>query len=298
MDPFTASALIGAGSSLIGGYMQQRAARRAQDISREQAAANMQLQREFAQHGIRWKVDDAKGAGIHPLYALGAQTHSFAPVGINVPTGGGLGRGLAAAGQDISRAMQAKTTARERQEYNMLQNELLKAQIANVNADTSVKLRGPQVPPPLPDALGVVDPLNPPEAGALIIPDEAASSRAKEPDISAAGVAGSQIVRLGEDSYAYRPGPDVQMDEITSPGSIGWYAQQQLNTRPMPFDILQKNHPGAIGWNYNPMTRTFKPHYEGDRWPLWTKIFYMNPTRRAKPRPHPRRRINIGGYGG
>lgn len=29
------------------------------------------IQREFAQQGIRWKVEDAKAAGLHPLYALG-----------------------------------------------------------------------------------------------------------------------------------------------------------------------------------------------------------------------------------
>jgi hypothetical protein len=36
---------------------------------------NIKMQREFAQKGIRWKVSDAKKAGIHPLYALGASTH-------------------------------------------------------------------------------------------------------------------------------------------------------------------------------------------------------------------------------
>lgn len=40
---------------------------------------NIELQREFAQHGISWKVDDAISAGIHPLAALGADTMSFTP---------------------------------------------------------------------------------------------------------------------------------------------------------------------------------------------------------------------------
>lgn len=31
------------------------------------------LQREFAQHGIRWRVEDARAAGLHPLAALGMQ---------------------------------------------------------------------------------------------------------------------------------------------------------------------------------------------------------------------------------
>lgn len=40
---------------------------------------NLELQREFAQHGIQWKVNDAISAGIHPLAALGADTMSFTP---------------------------------------------------------------------------------------------------------------------------------------------------------------------------------------------------------------------------
>lgn len=43
-------------------------------------AENARLQREFAQNSIRWKVNDAKMAGIHPTYALGAQGTSFSPM--------------------------------------------------------------------------------------------------------------------------------------------------------------------------------------------------------------------------
>ena len=40
------------------------------------ARQEYQNQKEFAQHGLRWKVEDAKQAGINPLVALGASTHS------------------------------------------------------------------------------------------------------------------------------------------------------------------------------------------------------------------------------
>jgi len=36
-------------------------------------------QKYFAQRGIQWKVDDAIKAGIHPLYAIGGQAHSYKP---------------------------------------------------------------------------------------------------------------------------------------------------------------------------------------------------------------------------
>lgn len=35
-----------------------------------------QLSKEFAQHGVQWRVDDAKRAGIHPLAALGFNSPS------------------------------------------------------------------------------------------------------------------------------------------------------------------------------------------------------------------------------
>jgi hypothetical protein len=63
---------------------------------------NTQYQKEFAQKGIQWKVEDAKKAGIHPLAALGANTTSYSPsyVGSNH-----LPNALAKTGQDISGAV-------------------------------------------------------------------------------------------------------------------------------------------------------------------------------------------------
>lgn len=40
---------------------------------------NADLQREFSQNSISWRVQDAKNAGIHPLFALGASTISAQP---------------------------------------------------------------------------------------------------------------------------------------------------------------------------------------------------------------------------
>lgn len=96
-------ALGGIAGSVIGGL-----------FGKDQADANRDAQKEFAQHGIRWKVADAKAAGIHPLYALGAQTHSFTPVGAGDYVGA-----LGAAGQDIGRAIDATRTERERKQASL-----------------------------------------------------------------------------------------------------------------------------------------------------------------------------------
>ena len=265
-------AVIGAAASLAGGYMQSRSARRAGDISREQAAANMQLQREFAQHGIRWKVEDAKEAGIHPLYALGASTHSFSPVGVNVPVADGLGRGLASAGQNISRAMQAKSTQDERRELADLQARLLEAQIEHVGSQTALNLSraNPQLPPPLPNPMGGTSPMTPvdieelapiPGNAVVVEPNTVGAASRSQPGTLAGGHSGHVLVRMDNDVYVQQPNRAVFGEEMHSPGMFGWMAKQQFDPRPPEWSILRRNHPKAYGWRYNRAFRHWTPAY-------------------------------------
>lgn len=129
-------AAIAAASSVIGGLFQKSGADK-------QAA----MQKEFAQNGIRWRVADAEKAGIHPLYALGAQVTPYSPVSV----GDG---GFAQAGQDLSRAVMATRTEPEKIDafteasrtltlQNMdLQNQLLSSQIAKANQPGQVSFPG------------------------------------------------------------------------------------------------------------------------------------------------------------
>lgn len=136
-------AIIGAGASLASSILGNKS-------QEKQAEANIKYQKQFAQSGIQWKVQDAKKAKIHPLAALGAQTHSFAPVSV-----GSDYSGLAQAGQDIGRAIDADRNSGERVDAFVkqtralqlqrlgLENELLASQIA--------KVRQPGHPPATPD---------------------------------------------------------------------------------------------------------------------------------------------------
>lgn len=76
-------AIIGAAALLGGAALSAKGSRDASEDARAhsewQQAMNERLQREFAQHGVRWRVEDAKAAGLHPLYALGANTPTFSP---------------------------------------------------------------------------------------------------------------------------------------------------------------------------------------------------------------------------
>lgn len=104
MDPLIGGALIGGGAALIGGFLGNKQNKK---IAREQMA----LQREFAQHGLSWRVEDAKAAGLHPLSALGAQLPAYSPVGFQ----DSIGPALSEAGQNVGRAVSAQMTSSQRQ---------------------------------------------------------------------------------------------------------------------------------------------------------------------------------------
>lgn len=141
MDPL--GALIGGAGALLNFF----GGKSANEKAAENAQRNIDLQKEFAQQGIRWKVADAKAAGIHPLYALGANTTSFSPVTVGQTNElAPLGDFARSMGQDLTRAANATRTTGERDQaftdtqralttQNMtLQNELLGAQIAKIRA--------------------------------------------------------------------------------------------------------------------------------------------------------------------
>lgn len=115
------SGLLSAGSSLLGGI-----------LGRNKEA---KTQKEFAQKGIQWKVADAKAAGIAPVYALGAQTHSYTPQSVGDMGMGDLGQNIGRA-IDSTRSAPQKTAAHNQMtslalERGGLENELLKTKIAS-----------------------------------------------------------------------------------------------------------------------------------------------------------------------
>lgn len=145
--------------SAIGGAIGGIAGGVAGIISGGQSAAsaerlnqlNYEHQKEFAQNGIRWKVADAKAAGLHPLAALGASTAQYTPATA-------LGDSpdwsfLSDMGQNIGRAVDAKRTQQERVEQQAKQdaafrlkaenqkaeNDLIRAQTASIQQDMALR---------------------------------------------------------------------------------------------------------------------------------------------------------------
>ena len=112
---------------------------------------NYEHQKEFAQNGIRWKVADAKAAGLHPLAALGASTAQYTPAtAIGDSPDWSF---LSDAGQSIGRAVDAKRTQQERVEQQQKQdaafalkaenqkaeNDLIRAQTASIQQDMALR---------------------------------------------------------------------------------------------------------------------------------------------------------------
>lgn len=114
-------ALIGAGATLAGSALNLSNARRQENV-----------QREFAQKGIQWRAADAAKAGISKLYALGANTASYSPVSV-----GGATAGLAEAGQNIGRAVDA--TANPLARGGKFATEMATTQLEGLRLDNDIK---------------------------------------------------------------------------------------------------------------------------------------------------------------
>lgn len=144
-------ALISAGASLLGNLFNKSSQ---QDYNAQQmqlAQQNMALQKEFAQHGIQWKVADAAAAGISPLAALGAQTSSPSPVSVG---GSAPSMDFGSLGQDLGRAAKALQTENAREAVvakKEREADLAGKQLDNVaKADAIATRRMGQLGPPLP----------------------------------------------------------------------------------------------------------------------------------------------------
>lgn len=151
--------IISAGAGIIGGMLNSKATKENNAAQLAHAQAQMDQQERFAKQGIRWKVNDARKAGIHPLYALGANTVSYSPVSVGSTPDTSMGNAIASAGQDLSRAATATATHPQRAnafseaaaalslERGQLENNLIRAQIAKLSA---------QIPPAMPSLDPVV----------------------------------------------------------------------------------------------------------------------------------------------
>lgn len=256
--------IIGAGISTIGrliGGAQDRAA--ADEINQR----NIALQREFAQSGIQWKVEDAKKAGIHPLYAIGAGTTSFSPVTA------GAASPLGDIGQDIGRAVTSTMNSEEKVgaistkmaeaqlENQLLQNQKLASDIAKQNQVGSA--------PPMPvgqrwlvDGQGNIPSASTPN----LVADKALERVAADPGrpFSEPGaLTDVGYVRTAGGGYAPVPSKDAKErieDNVIQ--EVMWAIRNNL----LPSLGVNEAPPRVPGhWYYNPLYQEYRQHDPTDR---------------------------------
>jgi len=278
--------LISAGANLIGGLMGKSSADDARRSQEALAAQNMAMQREFAQSGIQWRVEDAKKAGIHPIYALGSGGASFSPVSANFTADTSLPNAMAAAGQDIGRAVNSTRTADQRVdaftktaqalqlEKAGLENDLLRTEIASKTG----RLRSPATPPfPAPGANYLI----PGQSGSYIEPTplKVTPGASQQPQSEGGAITDVGYARTST-GWAPVPSNDVkQRIEDNLPQELLHFLRNNLmpsvgyNFNPPPFKA-----PAGQEWHFHVPSQEYRLQPKGQGW--WSRGFTVRDERK------------------
>lgn len=257
--------IVGGGRGGDGGALAREQFDKQMQLARDQLA----FQREAATSGIKWKVDDARNAGLHPLFALGGQTFNPSPISVS-PTASSssdgyspdLGASFSRMGQGLERAISATQSKQERAltameleerqlrlEGQRLSNQETAARTASILARTGDRSAqvGPGFPSPVINNVHGVHEMK---------PAEPITTNPDNPGVEAGPAApANRGFRMGRsDVVTTLPSKDLQIDEASSPGWFSWI----MNNRIYPW--LSKSYskdaeppksmlpPGAIGW--------------------------------------------------
>lgn len=106
------AAAISAGSSLLGGALSGKSSRKAAKQQNAMAQAQFDSQMD---ESIQRRVADAKKAGIHPLYALGASSGASPTISGQAETGSGMGDAIAQAGGALAAGISGQANEKQRQ---------------------------------------------------------------------------------------------------------------------------------------------------------------------------------------
>lgn len=230
----------------------------------DMANKNIALQKEFAKMGVQWKVEDAKKAGIHPLYALGANTMSFSPVSVgsstpNLSPDTSMSDAVGSMGQNISRAM-AATQTKEQRAMNALQLENQALQ----NEELRLRIRQNTNPnPPFPGSdSGNFMPGQGDSPLVLVKPKERAASAKGRPAQEAGWVPDVGYSRTDTGLTPVVPSSLSESLEDDIIGKAMWRVRNQLlpnfgEGKP-PKSMLPQ---GASDWSYSFWRQEWQPHY-------------------------------------
>lgn len=137
MDPLIGSALIGAGGSLLGGLFGSKKS----TINAQRAEAQFDAQMDQT---IQRRVADAKKAGLHPLFALGASPGASPTATISGQSDSGslIGQGIGQAARHVAKALDPTTRAQLKNlesssEANFAQAQLYRSQAKRAEVEAN-----------------------------------------------------------------------------------------------------------------------------------------------------------------
>lgn len=278
---------LGAVGSVVGGILGAKSSASAQAANAAAMmginALNYEHQKEFAQNSIRWKVADAKAAGLHPLAALGAQGTGFSPsFQMGQGQSGDDYSWLGQAGQYAGRAMEAKMTERERAqqqalrdkdtalnlENKQLQNDLLRSQIRS--SEAAILRQAGGIPAmPLTNSSQTSGQTIQGQAQSYAtgetkkVPVEVAASQPSSPWQQAGHSPDTQLIRTGKNTYSLQMSDAArEATEDNFLGKLQWYWR---NYGGETVRMLSGKHPNApdiptpagTRWHWDPIAGEF-----------------------------------------
>lgn len=288
------SSLIGGGLSFLGGQStaaSQAALAREQmqtqaDLQRELATRNEYLQQLFASNQLQWRAQDARNAGIHPLFAMGAQpisasglAGSISPPGLPTASGHEAWQQM---GQDVARAVLAHGDSEERKAATEIARANLALQQDKALADTDLtraqtqlaisqarRLEG-QVGPPFPGGSSSGDVRIGPHGAFEFKPTEVIPHHPG--DRSTVGGPANPVVKFGWSSNGalqiFANDKLISDQEIENPFMIRWLitdgfpsgigATTEKHARTVMAHI-KSEYPKAIGYEFDPVKVGYVP---------------------------------------
>ncbi|WP_308620101.1 hypothetical protein [uncultured Desulfovibrio sp.] len=291
------SAGIGAAGSLAGGLLSGMPQGAGKGFAREMWQKNYDAQLEFAKNRIRWRVEDAKAAGLHPLAALGTSSY-FSPSGSisSIDSGGGSDASwLADAGQSIGRGIMAKATAEERAKAEAVNDRVNALRIEGLELDNQQKkldqatqlaqqvvasqsaVRNTALPPAMPSlrirpdgaTVGTIMPGQGDSTGSSLWeqkPPEITINEPTRPAQENGSIPEVTLLRTAYGGYApARSKGASDLFEEDNSGQVGWFLRNRL----LPFLLddwspsRPPDHnmrPGDNGWVFNPITQEWKSY--------------------------------------
>lgn len=278
------TAWLATGAQFAGDYLAQQEQKEAD--SRNRAAQermnerNIQAQKEFAQMGVRWRVDDAKAAGLHPLAALGAAGSAFSPSFQAFNESAPKADMYRNMGQNISRAIAASSTAEERMmrklqiERMQLENYVVAKQAGLVPWVGQV---GPGFPADGNSQIGGLSGQGDASLPVQIMPLGRTASPAGMPHQAYGSTTEYSFTKMPDGSLKLKSSPDIQGDKANDLISMLSHHIDRIAAlygNPAAVRPSSQDHPLPPGyeWEFRYHTGRFHPVKSGTKRPWYRRL--------------------------